>query len=170
MQNSDSPCKCPHCGASLEQRAHRLSKGLVKTLVLFKISVCELDRNEIHLRNDMSLSKNQYNNFQKLRYHGLVAKCYEKDTKLRKSGYWLLTRRGNRFLKHNLAVPVRVSTFRNKIVERDEKCLTINEILTDSSLPVWDNIEKYGSNLSYPHQIDLEDISKDMYGQTLLFV
>ena len=169
MQNSNQPCKCPHCGASLEKRAHRLSKGLVKSLVLFKLKVCELDRNEIHLRNDMSLTKNQYNNFQKLRYHGLVAKCFDKETKLRKSGYWLLTRRGNQFLKNEISVPVRVITFRNKIVERDEKRLSVHEILTDSSLPYWDNIETYGSKLIYPQQIDLEDITEDMYGQTLLF-
>jgi len=170
MQNSESTCKCPHCGASLEKRAHRLSKGLVNSLVLFKLKVCELDRNEIHLLKDMDFTKNQYNNFQKLRYHGLVAKVYDKETRMRKSGYWLLTRRGNQFLKNLISVPVRVSTFRNRIVEKDEKCQFAFEILKDHAMPVWDNIENYHGDTFYPALLDIQDVTSDMNGQTLLFI
>ena len=79
MQEEKENCKCPHCGASMAKRPHRVSKGLVESLVKFKVKVCELDRNSLHLQTDLDFTKSQFTNFQKLRYHGLIAKCFDKE-------------------------------------------------------------------------------------------
>src|SRR5487761_378645 len=87
---------CDHCGAKLTGRWEHLSPGLIDTLLKFATKVKEKNANMIHLQNDLNLTKNQYNNFQKLRYFGLVAKV--KDPTKRKSGYWALTRKAGNFL------------------------------------------------------------------------
>jgi hypothetical protein len=130
---------CPTCGASMKVHNQRLSKGLAKLLIQFKGKVLELNRNEIHLQKDLRLTNNQFGNFQKLRYHGLIAKVYDKETKLHKGGYWLLTKKGNQFLKSEISTAQSVFTFRNKIVDKSPSKVFLSEVLNDESLPIWDD-------------------------------
>ena len=59
----------------------------------------------------------EYNNFQKLRFHGLVAHADEN----KKSGYWLLTSRAGKFLRGEITIPKKVKTFRNRVIEHSEE-------------------------------------------------
>lgn len=127
---------CPHCGASMSKYWHRLSKGLVITLIEFKQAVLQKRENKIHVPKDVSLTKNQYNNFQKLRYHALVAKA-RTASGAHESGFWVLTRRGNQFLNGEIAIPEKVQTFRNKITDKSEKRVLISEVLKGEQ-KVWD--------------------------------
>ena len=145
--------KCPCCGANTRKHWHRLSKGLAVTLIEFKKAVLAHNRNKIHIKNDLNFTKTQFNNFQKLRYHGLVAKCRNPLTKEREGGYWLLTRRGNLFCKNQIEIPVKVQTYRNKISDKSSQMVYIAEIVSDSELPFWDSIEDY---LSYNDTTDFD--------------
>jgi hypothetical protein len=114
--------KCEHCGASLQVYNHTLSSGLVSALIKSIQFVQENKKNEFHLQNDLkNLTKNEYNNFQKLRFHGLVAKIENK------AGYWLITRRGGLFLRGEIGIPHNVQTFRNKVVGHSGDITTINQ-------------------------------------------
>lgn len=102
---------CPHCGASITENVHNLSRGLVKSLIKFGEAVDANGVNNIHLQTEVDLTKNEYNNFQKLRYWGLV---YHADKDNSKSGRWLLTKLGGQFLKNEVGVAKKIKTLRNK--------------------------------------------------------
>lgn len=106
---TDIPSKCPYCGANMKAYWHTLTPGLVSGLVEAIKFVVSHSRNSFHLQRDLNLSKSMYNNFQKLRFHALVAKIDEKP------GYWLITNRGGQFLRGEIEVPRQVLTFRNKV-------------------------------------------------------
>lgn len=160
--------KCPYCDASMKKHWQRLSKGLAKSLVKFRSKVIELNRNKIHIKDDIDFTKTEFNNFQKLRYHGLVAKCKNTETGLNESGYWLLTKRGNLFCKNQLSIPVGVLTFRNKIREKTKDFCTIKDVLKEDGLPYWD--EKDDFTFKFADIYDYEEIVQDINGQTLLFI
>lgn len=115
---------------------HRLTPLLVETLVQFRNKVVEKNENKIHLQHDLYLSKNEYNNFQKLRYHALVAKYKEHGEHI--PGYWVITKRGAEFLNGIIQVPVRVATFRNKVVAKSEEMVSAKQILEDDPYLVFD--------------------------------
>lgn len=160
----ESP-KCPHCGANMYIHGHRLSKGLINSLIKFKKAVIKNQKNLVHLQDEVSLTKNEYNNFQKLRYHGLVAKCLDSDTKERLSGYWLLTKRGNEFIKDAISLPHTVYTFRNKIVDKHPEKIKMSDVLKQVDMPYWDQ----DFICDYADIHDIEEIKFDNNGQGLLF-
>lgn len=128
---------CPHCGAKKKVYWQRLSPILVKTLVKFKAAVIQKGENKIHLRDDLELTKSEYTNFQKLRFHGLVAKYKIEGKNI--YGYWVLTRRGSDFLKNEITVPVKVKTYRNKVIGYSEARVTVIDVIKS---PVYvDNID-----------------------------
>ena len=89
---------CPHCDAKLKARWETITKGQLNMLAKFREAITDKNENSIHLQSDVNFSKNEYANFQKLRYSGLVAKC-------EKSAYWLLTKRGAAFLRNEIFLP-----------------------------------------------------------------
>ena len=157
--------KCPHCGANMFIHGHRLSKGLVNNLIKFKKAVIKNQKNSVHLQTELSLTKNEYNNFQKLRYHGMVAKCVDPDTKERMGGFWLLTKRGNEFLRDLISLPHTVYTFRNKIVDKHPDRVRMSDVLKDADLPIWDK----DFICDYADVHDIEEVKFDMNGQGLIF-
>ena len=134
-------CEC--CGAKLTGRNERVSKGLALSLIKFREKVLEQSEasgvfvNKVHLSKDLDLSKNEYNNFQKLRYHGLIAHYKDKNTRAYESGYWLLTKRGNMFCKDELAVPKKIYVFRNRIKDRSIEKIILTDVLKEESIPYW---------------------------------
>ena len=138
---------CPCCGAKLTGRDERISKGVATSLIKFReaaiLSLKYRGLNKVHLAKDLDLTKNQYNNFQKLRYHGLIAHYKDKETKEYESGYWLLTKRGNSFAKNECSISKKVVIFRNKIVERSDEKITLKEVLKEN-LPFWDKHDDFG--------------------------
>lgn len=117
---------CPLCGASMEKRWCNLSPLLVKILVKAYAVVISKNENRFRL-TELKLDPNEYNNFQKLRYHALIAK-YKENGEHQKA-YWLLTRRCGQFLRGELEIPRRVRTFRNKVIEHDPELVNITLVM-----------------------------------------
>src|SRR3990172_2942221 len=89
---------CPTCGASMVEHKHGLSRALVEGL----------DRlakrgKPINLKH-LELTRNQWDNFQKLRYWDLVAK-HDDGKGGRKGGVWKMTSKGLDFLAGRIRIP-----------------------------------------------------------------
>lgn len=128
---------CPHCGANMKEWKHSLTRGLVDILMKFGNTVSRSGKNDVHIK-EMGFTVNQFNNFQKLRYFGLVAKV-RNDEDMHIQGHWLITRRGWLFLKGDIAVHKSIKTFRNSITERSEEKVKIYEVLKDYSEEYYQN-------------------------------
>lgn len=120
---------CPHCGATMRENWQSLSPGLVTCLVKAIRAVKEKKENRFHWHHDLKLSNNESHNFQKLRFHGLIAHAEEQN---KKSGYWLITSRGGQFLRGEISVPKRVKTFRNKVVGHDLEVVHISRFRNET--------------------------------------
>lgn len=121
--------KCEHCGASMRKWKHSLTRGLVRTFVKFVYAVRKKNFNEVHLQNDVELTKNEYNNFQKLHYFGLVAKA-------KKPGHWVLTKWGGEFFRNQRAIPKFAISFRDHLIERQGATVTIRDFYgKDNAVP-----------------------------------
>ena len=99
---------------------HILTPGLVQILIKLIQAVKQKNKNEVHLQKDVDLTHNEYANAQKLRYFGLIAKTGN-------PGYWLITERGGKFLRNEIAVSYKVSTQNNHIVAKSEEVRMIKD-------------------------------------------
>ena len=115
---------CSHCGASITENTHSLSKGLVASLIKFGEAINMKGENDIHLQTEADFTKNEYNNFQKLRYWGLV---HHADRENSKSGRWLLTKLGGKFLRNEIGVSKKIKTLRNKKTAQWEELIFISD-------------------------------------------
>ncbi len=163
--------KCPCCGASMKKHWHRLSAGLANSLIKFREEVIRRGTYKVLISSEVAFSNSEYNNFQKLRYHGLVAKAKDAAGK-RVEGLWILTKRGNLFCKNKIKIPLKVQTFRNKISAKSDDIVSIFDVLTmaGEDEPYWD--AKY----DFPYELeDIQDIAysdeykADKNGNRLLF-
>jgi len=97
-----------------EPRWEPLTKKHCAALYKLLLAVRHYGRNCIHIRKEIvdvegapfQLTKDQWTNFTKLRYHALAAKVKGKP------GYWLFTRRAGRFLRGEIAVPKEVAVLK----------------------------------------------------------
>ena len=122
---------CEHCGAAITKYWHKLTPVLVDALIIAHKAVVANDENHID-KGDLQLSHSQYGNFQKLRFHGLIAKWKEADEagiKAWRRGHWLITKRGAAFLRGEEDVPYKVQTFRNRVVDHDSRLVNIKDVL-----------------------------------------
>lgn len=122
-------CLC--CESSLSKRGHSLTKGMVHGLMKFANACIKLGVKEGIPRHVISkagekLELDEYANWTKLRFFGLVAK-YKEDG-VHKKGWWLVTRNGWAFLRGDHFVPTQIKTFRNKIVSKSEQTISMSEI------------------------------------------
>lgn len=147
---TDQNEKCPHCGASLKKYWHRLTPGLVNTLVKVYTQVCSTGKNVIN-KKSLNLSHSEYGNFQKLRFHALIAK-YIVDGEWHK-GEWLITHRGAQFLHGEIQVPVRVLTFRNHVEDHDEQLVTVTNVI--GTQPYFEKEFDYQVAKVAPEQVSL---------------
>jgi hypothetical protein len=166
MQKENKPCLCPHCGAKMIKHWHRISRGLAISLVDFRKQVLKNSKNKVHVKDELNLSNSAFTNFQKLRYHGLVAKYKDPETKQHVAGYWLLTRRGNLFCKNMLEIPVRVQTFRNKICDKDPNHVHISDVLQNDDMPFWDS--KDDMEFEFIDIQEIGEIKYDKDGQMIM--
>ena len=127
--------KCPHCGATMKKFWHRLSPGLVRTLVKIYSAISEKGENNINPHHEMSLSTVEHMNMTKLRFHGLIAK-YRKDKQIVR-GVWVMTARGADFFKGKLSVPLRVQTLRNHVVGYSDNLVTVSDVMRTE--PFWES-------------------------------
>jgi hypothetical protein len=117
---------CPHCGQTINARKESLTIGIVRTLYKFAVAVQSKRINKIHPRSEVKMTKSEYNNFQKLRYHALVAKY--KENGVHKSGYWLLTKKGNQFLNGIAQTAKFVHVLNNKVIDKSGPMIDIYDI------------------------------------------
>lgn len=118
MKNIKIIEKCFHCGAGMTPRWEILNSGLVHSLILAIQAVHRNGKNQFHYMNDLTLGHTAAANFQKLRFHGLIAHADEENPR---NGEWLITKRGGQFLRGEIEIPKRVKIFRNHVIEHEEK-------------------------------------------------
>ena len=138
-------CRC--CRQPIMKHKHSFSKSLANILLQacnrFKIGYA------FHLQKDLKLTKNQYNNFQKLRYWGFVSKHFENGK--RKGGYWFLTCEAVRVIKEGKLFAKKVITFNNEVLETEGLiCFKeaigyydIPEIWAERAVPVENNQSEF---------------------------
>lgn len=122
---------CEYCGAALTKYWHKLTPVLVDSLIEAHKAVVRNNENHFE-KADLQLSHSQYGNFQKLRFHGLIAKFKEDDglgRKVWRRGHWLITKRGAAFLKGEEDIPYQVQTFRNRVVDHDSRNVNIKDVI-----------------------------------------
>lgn len=159
LQQGENAVKtCPCCGAKMKLHWHRLNKGLVNVLIKVRKEVIHKGENVVVI-SELGLNTTEFCNFQKLRYHGMVAKCRDAEGK-RIGGKWLLTRRGNQFCKGLIEVPQKVGTFRNVIRKKSLEFVGIKSVLNNEDLPIWDSLETMEFEA-----YDVSDINEDLWGE-----
>lgn len=124
---------CEHCGARMSRYWHKLTPGLITTLVKVYTAVVENQINLVH-KSELDLDHSEYGNFQKLRFHALIAK-HRVDGKWI-SGTWVITKRGADFLKGIIKVPDRVKTYRNKVEAHSDRLVNVAEVMRSN--PYWE--------------------------------
>ena len=117
--------RCQHCGAKMNKYWHRLTPVMVRALVKTLQVVRDQDNNHVQI-SDVDLSHSEYGNYQKLRYHGLIAKHHDDEGNF---DGWLITKRGGQFLRGEVCLPLRVQTFRNRVVEHDSQLVYISDVI-----------------------------------------
>jgi hypothetical protein len=119
---------CPTCGASRKATWYKLQPGHLRALVKFHRAILHYGRNRIHIRKEMydvtgdcpfRLTLDELTNFSFLRTFALV---HHADLNPR-SGYWLMTELGARFLKGEKVVHTRKLISNGQIIERDQASL-----------------------------------------------
>lgn len=100
---------CPTCGATMVEYRHSLNVGLVTGLAALHSS----GGGPINL-GDLGLTRSQWDNFQKLRYWGLVAPSYDGD--VRRRGVWQITEKGRLFVTGVTVIQRVARTYRGRTV------------------------------------------------------
>jgi DNA-directed RNA polymerase subunit RPC12/RpoP len=122
--------RCPHCGAKIVRYKHRMNRNLLVALHrLWRFA----GRSPVNIK-ELNLTRNQWDNFQKLRYWDLVAKSAHR-------GEWFVTWKGYRFLTNSgLRIPLWVQTYRGETVTQ-----SIHEVRPIDVLPRYhyDTIDWY---------------------------
>lgn len=101
-------CEC--CGHKTTVYSHCFNATLASALKKFVCayySGVPIYRRPFNLQKDLDLTKNEYNNFQKLQYFGAVIKL--------KNG-WIPTGLGVGFLNGNISLPKKVKTLNGEVL------------------------------------------------------
>jgi len=103
---------CKACGAKTVEYRHGFSTALAFGLIrLYNAGAA------VNLKN-LGLTRNQWDNFQKLRYWGLSAQCKDEQGN-RRAGYWVLTTKGKDFVEGRTTIQDHVWTYRGQTVRYD---------------------------------------------------
>jgi len=105
--------KCDCCGHVVTAYTHHLNKNLLSALRQL-VDFYEEHRKPANLQKDLSLTKNQYNNFQKLQYFNLVKK-------ISGSSSWFPTVVGINFIYGRDSVFNPVATFGDRVLPNDHE-------------------------------------------------
>lgn len=120
MKKEVKYCEC--CGAKMMEYRHHLNKQMADALLkLLPFEHADLKQ--------IRLERNQWQNFQKIQYWGLVEKYFEGGE--RQGGCWSVTDKGKRFLKGEISVPCNVWTYRNRTIKEDDKKVNIEDLIPD---------------------------------------
>lgn len=117
---------CILCGGSLKEYWHKITPILVNSLVVAYKVVAKRQANYFN-KHELELDHSEYGNFQKLRFHALIAR-YKVDGDWKK-GDWLITSRGFKFLQGKIAIPKRVKTYKNKVIDHDTELVYLKDVV-----------------------------------------
>jgi len=126
-------CHC--CGHSITAYSHHINKPLVEALRQL-VDHYEDRGIACNLQNHLRLTKNQYNNFQKLQHFDVVR---------RTENGWYPTTKGIKFIYGDCQVWNKVSSMGNETLSHNHEC--------------WDNIK------TKPELIFVQDIDETSYKQ-----
>lgn len=98
--------QCDSCGHIITAFTHVINAQLVIALRQL-YDFYTLKKKPCNLQKHLNLTKNQYNNFQKLQYFGLV---------IRDQGGWVPTMKGEMFLYGEMPILKRVITFGKEVL------------------------------------------------------
>lgn len=123
-----APDTCVSCGQRVPQaRKETLSRIKVEILMSAGRLVAERMSNRFKLKDvEACTEPSHYNNFQKLRYHGLIAKAKVDGQLVRNE--WVITRNGFRFLRGVISLPKYVLIKQNHVVERSDLLVNLTEV------------------------------------------
>jgi len=111
-------CEC--CGAKVVEYKHVLNKGLVDALFRLSKHIVPMPLTEL------DITRNQWTNFQKLRYWGLVDKAIHADGT--GTGCWFVTWKGREFIANEIPMKNNAWTFRGITTNLDGKEMYFNDI------------------------------------------
>lgn len=114
--------RCYACDATIVEYRHTLGLGLVSALHKFARTGSPLN-----VHRHLGLTTNQWDNFQKLRYWDLVAKCYDEEGK-RIQGLWSLTDVAVHFLQGKKLLPRAVWTYRGVVQRFDSDLISVDDV------------------------------------------
>jgi hypothetical protein len=131
-------CEC--CGHSVKAYSHTLNVQLLQALKQLS-NFYEANKRGCHLQNDLpKLTKNQYNNFQKLQYFRLIIK---------KEDGWYPTRLADNFLKGETSIYMPVATFGKSVLTPEHEAWESAEkkpmlrFITEVKGFTWKKLEDY---------------------------
>lgn len=120
---------CSECGephVTPDSRKETLNRHKLTMLKIAAAHVMETSVNDFKL-SDLGDNVNQYTNWQKLRYHGLVHHVRHANGQT-KRGHWLITRNGWGFLRGEVQLPSYVLVRDNGIVSRSDMLIGVRDI------------------------------------------
>lgn len=122
---------CHACGQKIKE-AHKeqINKHKLTMLQTVATHVTRTGINNFGLAEIFDKDTNSYNNFQKLRYHGLVH--HVKENGIPVPGRWLVTRNGWRFLRGDLELSKYVMILDNTIVEHSPDTIDVKSVYRGS--------------------------------------
>lgn len=124
---------CPTCGQQVLKHKHVFRKSLAN-LVEFTIKKTG-PVHPFHLQKELNLTKNQYNNFQKLQYWGLVKKSFANGKRI--GGFWQFTRSAVDLVNGG-SVPAWVKTYNNQPVEYSTERTRLSDAIGFYDIPeIW---------------------------------
>jgi len=98
---------CEDCGHQVTAYTHKLNTQLVIGLGRL-IDRYLITKKPVNLQKELVLTKNQYNNFQKLQYFGLI---------IHSENGWVPTLKGEMFIKGEISIKDTVATFGKLILD-----------------------------------------------------
>lgn len=127
MEKQPQQDLCPTCSQRISGRWEALSRGLCASLIKFYHRAGETP---LHLQQSDIFTKNEYCNFSKLKYFGLVSKTG-------KAGYWQVTRTGSLFLLNSFSISRKVFVSSNRVTGHSAEKVTLRDVLSDKEIPYW---------------------------------
>jgi len=127
---------CETCGAKMVRYKHSLCKGIVNGLLRFAKFGPHPQRLCDKGKLAGGMTRNAADNFQKLKYFGIVVKA-PPDGEAQHSGWWQITQRGWDFIRGTKAMPSFMWTYRGEVVDESTELVSIHEIKHDPYYLQW---------------------------------
>lgn len=113
---------CPNCGSKMVSYRHRLTEPIARAL----LRLHQAGGGPVNLR-ELQLTRNQWDNFQKLRYFSLVRQHYNAGVRAR--GVWEITDLGRQFVRNATTIRSTAVTYRGQTVALEGDAISIGDAI-----------------------------------------